>query len=359
MEVFIMDRDCRSVSNSSFSGCPLGAENVPTISTTLSPSDLLGSWRVRWGIERMDYAVSPGLYAIGEPDATSPVLVSANYKLTFDTLRQNLTGLDCWLLILDTDGINVWCAAGKGTFGTDELLRRIEAVKLSEVVTHRELVLPQLGAPGIDAHEVTKRSGFTVRYGPVRAKDIKAYIAAGYQATREMRLVEFTLTDRAALVPMELLPAIETSLPVLGAAFAVDLLARGIYSKKLFSIADLVACAGAVISGTTITTLLLPYIPGKAFSLKGWLVGAAWSIIYLVKSGVLCAGNYLLSAGYLLCLPAVSSFFALNLTGSSTYTSPSGVKKEMQVSLPLIAASALIGIMLVIISRATDGRENR
>jgi CO dehydrogenase/acetyl-CoA synthase gamma subunit (corrinoid Fe-S protein) len=70
--------------------------------------------------------------------------------------------------VLDTQGINVWCAAGKGTFGTDELVHRIEATQLHDVVRHRVLILPQLGAPGVAAHDVKKRSGFTIEYGPVR-----------------------------------------------------------------------------------------------------------------------------------------------------------------------------------------------
>jgi hypothetical protein len=85
-------------------------------------------------------------------------------------------------LILDTKGINVWCAAGKGTFGTDELVGRILKTGLSEIVSHRKLVLPQLGAPGVSAHEVTKQTGFSVVYGPVRAKDIKAFLDSGFQS---------------------------------------------------------------------------------------------------------------------------------------------------------------------------------
>ena len=141
--------------------CCEAEDVIHTASTTLSFRDVLGGWKARWGINRMGYETEPGLYAVGSPDSTSPVLVSANYGLTFNVLRKNLSGLDCWLLILDTKGINVWCAAGKGTFGTDELIDRIGAVGLSEVVTHRNLILPQLGAPGISAHEVKQLTGFS------------------------------------------------------------------------------------------------------------------------------------------------------------------------------------------------------
>jgi hypothetical protein len=114
---------------SEISCCAIDNSNleVKIASSHTTFKDTLGAWKVRWGIGRMNYKVEPGVYSIGTPDDTSPVLVSANYKLTFDKLRGKLSGLDCWLLILDTKGINVWCAAGEGTFGTDELVARIES----------------------------------------------------------------------------------------------------------------------------------------------------------------------------------------------------------------------------------------
>ena len=176
---------------------------INAVSTRLTFKDALGAWKARWGIGRMNYKVEPGLYAVGIPDKTSPVLVSANYKLTFDRLRGELGKLNCWLLILDTNGVNVWCAAGKGTFGTDELVHRIEKTGLAEVVSHRKLILPQLGAPGVSAHEVLKQSGFSVMYGPVQARDIEAFLADG-KATDAMRTVEFTVWNRLALTPVEI-----------------------------------------------------------------------------------------------------------------------------------------------------------
>ena len=42
----------------------------------------------------MRSTVPPGLYALGEPGRDSDVLVTANYKLSFDMLRRALHGLD-------------------------------------------------------------------------------------------------------------------------------------------------------------------------------------------------------------------------------------------------------------------------
>jgi hypothetical protein len=269
--------------------------------------------------------------------------VSANYKLTFDTLRKNLDGVDCWLLILDTKGVNVWCAAGKGTFGTDELVSRIESSDLSKYVSHKKLVLPQLGATGVSAHEVKSLSGFDVKYGPIRASDIKAYMEAGYEATKEMRTVRFGLWDRLVLTPIELLPALKHSLPV----FGVMLIANQ-FAKNPFGKADVIASAGAIFAGSVLTPALLPYIPGKAFSMKGWLIGLGCTASILGLSGKLRKGTALLSAGHLLLFPAISSFLSMNFTGASTYTSPSGVNKEMEKALPFIVGAAALGAALTL-----------
>lgn len=319
--------------------------NVPVVATNLNFKDILGMWKVRWGIGRMNYKVSPGLYAVGKPDHTSPVLVSANYKLTFDVLRRELIGLDCWLLILDTKGINVWCAAGKGTFGTRELVNRIMKTGLANIVSHRQLVLPQLGAPGVSAHEVTKQTGFWVVYGPVRAKDIKAFLASGCKATKEMRTVKFTLWDRLVLTPVELMAAVKTSLMVFGVMFLLNL-----FAARPFGLADFLAYSGAVVTGTVITPLFLPVIPGRAFAWKGWLLGLLWMLGFIWYSGWFGPGFLLRAIGYLLILPALSAYLAMNFTGSSTYTSLSGVLKEMKIAVPLIAISVVIGLILVLVN---------
>jgi CO dehydrogenase/acetyl-CoA synthase gamma subunit (corrinoid Fe-S protein) len=138
-----------------------GGRSIPVVSTRLSLRDRLEGIKVRWGFGRSGFRVAPGLYAVGKPGPGAPVLVTANYKLTFDRLRRELAAVDAWILVLDTRGINVWCAAGKGTFGTRELLDRIAAVRLDEVVFRPRLILPQLGAPGVSAPEVKKATGWT------------------------------------------------------------------------------------------------------------------------------------------------------------------------------------------------------
>lgn len=323
------------------------AGRVPRVSTDRVFRDTLGSWKVRWGINRMNYKIDPGLYAAGEPDHGSPVLVSANYKLSFDALREELKGLNAWILVLDTKGINVWCAAGKGTFGTQELLNRIVQAKVAQVVSHRTLILPQLGAPGVSSHEVTKHSGFKVVYGPVRAKDLKEFLAAGMKATPEMRQVRFNIYDRLVLTPVEWVGTLKLSLVIFGLLFLLNLIGMG-----PFGVVDFYAYIGAVFVGCVLTPVLLPWIPGRAFAWKGWLLGFLWALSVNVLNGWPQESHYswLRALAYGLILPSVSAFYAMNFTGASAYTSFSGVLKEMKIALPVIIVTIFTGSVLILVN---------
>jgi len=319
---------------------------IPRVSTRLIQKDKLGHLKVRLGIRRMKYSISPGLYGIGNPDPASPVLVTANYKLSFDKLRMELDGMDAWILVLDTKGINVWCAAGKGTFGTDELVERITAVKLDQIVSHKKLILPQLGAPGVAAHIVTKRTGFKISYGPVLAKDVRQYIQAGNKATPQMRAVRFPLRERLVLTPLEIVGILK---PLL--ILTLFLLILDLFVLDIFSVKGLLAYIGAILIGTFLVPVLLPWIPGRAFALKGFLLGIIYAFVVNIFSGNIFSPDpsWKQALVYFLTLPAVSSFLAMGFTGSSTYTSLSGVVREMKFAVPSIFVAAALGLGFMIL----------
>lgn len=336
---------------------PLGP--VPQVSTRLSMADRLGTLRVRLNFRRMDYRVEPGLYAVGEPTEASAVLVSANFKLSFDALRRELSGIDAWVLVLDTHGINVWCAAGKGTFGTVELARRVLESRLAEVAPHRTLIVPQLGAPGVSAHEVKTFTGFRVVYGPVRAADIREFLAAGMKATPAMRRVRFGLRDRLTLTGVEASIAFQ---PRVVAAALGFLAISGLGLDPYFSldrvlgrgVPVIAAALLAVFAGLVLTPALLPWIPGRMFSQKGAIVGALTAGTAL--AAVSLAGGHvsvLIAVAAVAGITAGASYGAMYFTGSSTYTSFSGVNAEMrrwlpiQVGLAAVSAAALLTSAIV------------
>lgn len=328
---------------------------VPQIATALGWADRIGGWKVRWAIGRMRYAVPPGLYAAGSPNAESPVLVTANYKLTFDRLRSQLTERSAWILVLDTKAVNVWCAAAKGTFGTDELVRQIEATRLSELVSHKVLILPQLSAVGVCARDVLKRTGFRPVFGPVYATDVPAFLDAGVK-TPEMGVVHFPLRERLAVVPVELVQATGKLLIVAACFLLLAGLGRDGYSpERLLSVGlpaavvFLVTSLGALVLGPT----LLPYLPGRAFALKGFWVGLLFFAAFLAGTSLtsIGLGGRLDLAAWCLILPAAASFLLMNFTGCTTFTSISGVRREMRIAVPAQIVAAVAGVTMWLVGR--------
>ena len=324
--------------------------HASTVATKLSWSDYWGAVKVRWGIGRDHYIVSPGLYKVGNPNRDSDVFVSANYKLSFDALRKNLDAINAWILVIDTKGINVWCAAGKGTFGTGNLVKSIKKTSLETIVNHRRIMVPQLGASGVAAHQVKKLSGFRVIYGPVHASDIKAFIVGEYQATPKMRKMTFPMHQRIKLIPLDLMYGKYKILIIMAVIFLLSGLDRSgfLFTKMLqTSLIPLTNVASAYLAGIVLAPLFLPWIPFRAFAMKG----AFWGVIITVILNNLLPVSFPENIGLGLINLSIASFTAMNFTGSSTYTSLSGVKKEMKWAIPFQITFAAIGLLLFISSK--------
>jgi len=327
-----------------FAETPVGF--IPRIGTSLKGSDIVGTLRARLGVSRDWYRVAPGLYCVGSPGEESPVLVTANYKLSFDSLRQELVGIDAWILVLDTRGVNVWCAAGKRTFSTEEVIRQVHDVGLDKLVSHRELILPQLGAPGISAHKVKKGCGFKVIWGPVKARDLKTFLNNGRKADTYMRQVTFSIGERIVLIPVELSLIVKPSLAILLVVFVLSGISPDIFS---FSTAWFRGLNGAfayllgVVAGAVIVPTFLPWLPTRQFYIKGLLTGVIAGIIMILHLGSTI--TRLESVTLLLLTTSVSSYAAMNFTGATPYTSPSGVEKEMRQGIPIQIIAVVMAIV--------------
>ena len=289
-----------------------GAMLIPKVSSELSLKDRFSGVMVRLGYRRMHYSVRQGLYAVGNPDSGSPVIVTANYKLTFDIVRKAVSGMNLWILVLNTHGVNVWCAAGKGTFGTGEIARMVKMTKLATVVSHRNIIVPQLGAPGVAAHRVKELTGFSVVYGPVKIQELKKFIDSGNVADKSMRTVEFPLIERMKLTPLELVIGWKMIIPVI--------------LLSLFDPSSSIPLMGSIIIAIFVFPAVFPYLPFRSFILKGTVLGLIWAGI----SSILFAHDIYAVAEFFLLIPPLVAYPAFNFTGSTTFTSPSGVRFEIK-----------------------------
>ncbi|MDY6792610.1 MAG: mercury methylation corrinoid protein HgcA [Thermodesulfobacteriota bacterium] len=310
---------------------------VPKVKTKPDKSDILSTLVVRSGIGRHNYKVAPGLYCVGNPDKASEVLVTANFKLTFDHLRRELEYMDAWILVLDTGGVNVWCAAGKGTFSTGELVKRIKRCSLEKVVDHKRVIVPQLGATGVTAGKVKKESGFKVVFGPVRAKDIPAFVKNNRKADKKMRMVTFTFIERLILTPVELKTVLKPALLASMVLIILSGFGPGFFSfSSAFErgMVSILALLVGIISGAVITPALLPYIPFREFAAKGLLCGIVFAALLFLSISSSIHGITAFIGLFLLVM-AISSYLSMNFTGATPFTSPSGVEKEMKRFIPV------------------------
>jgi hypothetical protein len=315
------------------------------VAAELAMRDKLGTIGARTGFFRNNYKITPGLYCIGEPSTTSPVVVTANYKLSFDTLRQGLVGVNAWLLVIDTRGINVWCAAGKGTFSAEEIAYQVHKANLDQIVTHREVLLPQLSANGVAAHELKKLCGFRGRFGPILAADLPKFLQAG-EADEDMRTVTFTLRERAVLIPLEICMLWKQLSVMALIIFILSGISPDFFSPTLAfnrGILLVFATLTAMFAGAVATPLLLPWLPFRQFWLKGAIMGSLASLL-LLFIGWQSLGDIEKIA---ICLWTISSsaYLAMNFTGSTPFTSLSGVAKEMRNGLIFQIGSAILALI--------------
>lgn len=323
---------------------------IPRVSTTLSKRDLLGTIGARTGFYRNNYKVTPGLYCTGEPDRNSPVLVTANYKLSFDTLRKELGSQSSWILVVDTRGINVWCAGGKGTFSAEEIAYQVKKSNLHEIVDHRHLILPQLCANGVALHKLKTLCGFRGQFGPIKATDLAEFLQTGC-ASEEMRSVTFDIKERAVLIPLEICMLWKQFLLITLFFFVLSTISKDFFSLDLAlqrGTTLTLATVLGIFSGAVITPLFLPWIPARPFWIKGAIAGGVVMIFYsMVKPAALSTLDFIAIIFWVI---SCSSYLAMNFTGSTVYTSLSGVEKEMRTGLIFQAASAIFVIVLWLVS---------
>jgi hypothetical protein len=334
--------------------------DIPALSTTLTWRDTLKRWSLRWGLARNDSAVPAGLYRIGSPTPASPVLVTCNYRMTVDLVRRDLGGVDAWLLVLETYGVNVWCAAGKSTFGTDELVRRIYSVHLAEVVDHERIILPQFGAVGVAAQTVRALTGYRVVWGPIRSADLRAFLAAEQNATPEMRAVTFTFAERMALAPVELLGSFRWAWAIL-VLIALAVLGASVGARAFVPSAALMAIFPSVLAytlgafaGGVVVPALLPWLPFRAFSAKSAIAGALVAVAALAAlPGMLGMLSPWMWAAVVLGVSAMASYVGMNFTGCTPYTSPSGVERELRRAIPFQATALAVSLLCWTVAWAT------
>lgn len=265
------------------------------------------------------FPIQIGLYRIGNPTKDSPVLVTANFILTFTSVRKHLRGSDCYLLVIDSRGINVWCAAGKGNFSAKEISYVVRATRVGDLVGTRRMILPKLSANGVKYREIKQLTGWDAVFGPVYARDIPEYLRNGYVLSENMKRVEFTLANRLwVAIPFSGFIAFWFVVPLL--------FLRNLYSPMIPAL----ALAAGIAFPVTFYIL-----PTDSFFKKGLVLGLAGAVaatILLITVGA-PARDIIMWA---LTVVGMTVFIAMDFSGMSPVSNYSKIKEEYYVVVPLL-----------------------
>ena len=188
-------------------------------------SDLPGYLRDRL-LGLFPHRVPTGLLRIGKPGRDSPVLVTGNYTLTVRRVRDVLRGHDAWLLVANSKGINVWCASGGGYLTHHDIISVIRTSGIKDQVDHREVILPQLCATGVERRRITEATGFAARWGPARLEDLPAFLDRGARVVKSERFMRFPAWERMEMAALWGVPMLIILLPILALVF--DLLTAAV-----------------------------------------------------------------------------------------------------------------------------------
>ncbi len=191
--------------------------------------------------------IKVGLRCIGNPDRHSPVLVTCNFYITVRRLIRKLKNMNVWLLVADSRGVNVWCAAGGEEFNTHSVVAAIKTSGIVDRVDHRDVILPPLGAPGIKAIDVEKQTGWKIHWGPVSTDDIPSYLNNNRQRTESMKRVRYNWPER-----------LDTAMGSLFPFFFLGAIGFLIFGSQLFRHYVLIASATFLIF-----MLICPWLPGS------------------------------------------------------------------------------------------------
>lgn len=251
------------------------------------------------------FPIKTGLQVIGQPGPEAPVLVTCNFDLTVRRVMKALDGLDCYLLVAPSKGINVWCASGGGVLSAHSVTSVLKTSRIGQRVQHRTLILPQLAAPGIDIARVERETGWHCQFGPVYARDIRAYLAAGCKKAEAMCEARFPLADRLEMAVMWATPmSLVAGIPVamLNVRLLPGVLAL-IWGFSLF----LFAFYGPVVR----------VVPGPMGLVKTWLlglIGVVGVVAYGLGIGDWGAGSII---GWSLGVIVTATVLGFDLDGSS------------------------------------------
>ncbi|MDP2953870.1 MAG: acetyl-CoA decarbonylase/synthase complex subunit gamma [Chloroflexota bacterium] len=127
--------------------------------------------------------VSPGIYPIGSPKASAPLLITTNFSLTYFSVAGEVEAsrFPSWLLVVDSEGLSVLTAWAAGKFDAARIAKAVKGGEVAKSVGHKSLVIP--GHVAVLMGELEEElPGWKIMVGPREAIDIGGFLKRNWAA---------------------------------------------------------------------------------------------------------------------------------------------------------------------------------
>jgi acetyl-CoA decarbonylase/synthase complex subunit gamma len=143
------------------------------------PADILPLLTLRQNIftdPQKPIQVEAGIYPVGKATASSPVVITTNFSLTYFTVRSDIEAsrVPAHLLIADCDGMSVLTAWAAGRFTGESIAKLLSESGIAGAVSHRTMILP--GMVARLSGKIEELSGWRVLVGPQESSALPAYL---------------------------------------------------------------------------------------------------------------------------------------------------------------------------------------
>ncbi|MFW9823745.1 MAG: methyltransferase domain-containing protein [Candidatus Thorarchaeota archaeon] len=297
--------------------------------------------------------IEPGIYQSGNPDEKSPLIATANYLYTYIKVMRALKGVDAWVLCVDSNGINVWCAARGDNFGNKQLIEAVEASGIDKITTRRTLILPQLSAGGVAAPLIASEAPnfpFKLLYGPVWAKYLPQFLKERpARKPDKWKLAKFTSSHRLRafithttflLRKVFFLPTIILLVLLFGLSFN-----HPFWLSKIWRLGEIWLW---IIVTNGLIAFFFPLSEfTRKFIFKGIFYGAL-NIILLGGLTLILHNNFYLILWNCIFYFWLAFFSTMSMSGYTMATSPGEIQEEYPIFRIIHLPLLIIGIILML-----------
>jgi acetyl-CoA decarbonylase/synthase complex subunit gamma len=130
---------------------------------------------------RVPLQVEEGVYEIGAPNDSSPVLLTSNFSLTYFNVAGDTESskVPSYIVVTYTEGLSVMTAFAAGKLTPESVKKTLDEVKVDGRVNHKKMIIP--GMIARMSGKLEEITGWEIMVGPRESTGIPKYLKENWR----------------------------------------------------------------------------------------------------------------------------------------------------------------------------------